>query len=153
VAIDTKHLPDDPQTLQQMVLDLMAQLEREFTERSKVESLLRELLDAKRNRKSEQLSEEQLACSRHSGRHAKRNGKRGRPGLRVTTRTMTPRLAQAQRKTRSGPVAGSLCHDISNGSAFCTICRMRKGTAILASRICGLSVKSRVNATNTFRRN
>jgi hypothetical protein len=61
VAIDPKHLPDDPKTLQQMVLDLMAQLDREFSERSKVESLLRELLDAKRNRKSEQLSEDQLA--------------------------------------------------------------------------------------------
>jgi len=61
VAIDPKHLPDDPKTLQQIVLDLMAQLEREFTERSKVESLLRELLDAKRNRKSEQLSQDQLA--------------------------------------------------------------------------------------------
>jgi transposase len=61
VAIDPKHLPDDPKTLQQMVLDLMAQLDREFTERGKVETLLRELLDAKRNRKSEQLSDEQLA--------------------------------------------------------------------------------------------
>lgn len=61
MAIDPKHLPDDPKTLQQIVLDLMAQLEREFTERSKVESLLRELLDAKRNRKSEQLSQDQLA--------------------------------------------------------------------------------------------
>ena len=44
-----------------MVLDLMAQLEREFTERNKIEALLRELLDAKRNRKSEQLSADQLA--------------------------------------------------------------------------------------------
>jgi transposase len=61
VAIDPKHLPDDAQTLQQMVLDLMAQLDREFSERSKVESLLRELLDAKRSRKSEQLSQDQLA--------------------------------------------------------------------------------------------
>jgi transposase len=61
VAIDPKHLPDDPKTLQQMVLDLMTQLDREFSERSKVESLLRELLDAKRNRKSEQLSPDQLA--------------------------------------------------------------------------------------------
>jgi transposase len=61
VAIDPKHLPDDAKTLQQMVLDLMAQLDREFTERGKVETLLRELLDAKRNRKSEQLSDEQLA--------------------------------------------------------------------------------------------
>jgi hypothetical protein len=44
-----------------MVLDLMAQVDREFIERGKVETLLRELLDAKRNRKSEQLSDEQLA--------------------------------------------------------------------------------------------
>lgn len=44
-----------------MVLDLMAQLDREFSERTKIEALLRELLDAKRNRKSEQLSSDQLA--------------------------------------------------------------------------------------------
>jgi len=44
-----------------MVLDLIAQLDREFTERNKIEALLRELLDAKRNRKSEQLSADQLA--------------------------------------------------------------------------------------------
>ncbi len=61
MAIDPKHLPEDPKTLQQMVLDLMAQLDHEFSERSKIEALLRELLDAKRNRKSEQLSDEQLA--------------------------------------------------------------------------------------------
>ena len=61
MAFDPKYLPDDPKTLQQMVLDLMAQLDRESSERSKVESLLRELLDAKRNRKSEQLSQDQLA--------------------------------------------------------------------------------------------
>jgi transposase len=61
VAIDPKHLPEDPKTLQQMVLDLMAQLDREFTERNKIEGLLRELLDAKRTRKSEQLSADQLA--------------------------------------------------------------------------------------------
>jgi transposase len=61
VALDPKHLPEDPKALQQMVLDLMAQLDREFTERSKIEALLRELLDARRNRKSEQLSAEQLA--------------------------------------------------------------------------------------------
>jgi transposase len=61
VAIDVKHLPHDPKVLQQMVLDLMAQLDRESAERNKFETLLRELLDAKRNRKSEQLSADQLA--------------------------------------------------------------------------------------------
>jgi hypothetical protein len=61
VAIDPKHLPEDAKVLQRMVLDLMAQLDREFTERNKIEALLRELLDARRDRKSEQLSDEQLA--------------------------------------------------------------------------------------------
>jgi len=61
VAFDPKHLPEDPQVLQQMVLDLMAQLDRECTERNKIEALLRELLNARRNRKSEQLSSDQLA--------------------------------------------------------------------------------------------
>ena len=61
MSFDPKHLPDDPQALRQIVLDLMGQLEREFAERHKVEALLRELLDAKRTRKSEQLSPDQLA--------------------------------------------------------------------------------------------
>ena len=61
MAIDPKHLPEDSKTLQQMVLDLMAQLDREFTERNKIEGLLLELLDAKRTRRSEQLSADQLA--------------------------------------------------------------------------------------------
>src|SRR4051795_5207305 len=50
-----------------MVLDLVAQLDRELTERSKIETLLRELLDAKRNRKSEQLSAAQLALFAAAG--------------------------------------------------------------------------------------
>jgi transposase len=61
VPIDPKHLPDDPRALRAMVLDLIAQLDKEFHERGKVEALLRELLDAKRNRRSERLSEDQLA--------------------------------------------------------------------------------------------
>lgn len=59
--MDPKYLPEDPKVLQQMVLDLMAQLDRESAERTKIETLLRELLDAKRSRKSEQLTADQLA--------------------------------------------------------------------------------------------
>src|SRR5947199_7924632 len=65
-----------------MVLDLMEQLDREFSERSKVESLLRELLDAKRNRKSEQLSQDQLAlfASLWQARQAEREAASAREG-------------------------------------------------------------------------
>lgn len=61
VAIDPRHLPDDPQVLKQMLVDLLGQLNREAAERNKIENLLRELLDAKRQRRSEQLSADQLA--------------------------------------------------------------------------------------------
>jgi transposase len=61
VAIDLEHLPEDPKILQKMVQDLTAQLDRESTERLKIETILRELLEARRNRKSEQLSADQLA--------------------------------------------------------------------------------------------
>ena len=44
-----------------MVLDLAEQLDRAFVEQHKYQSLLRELLEAQRHRKSEQLSKQQLA--------------------------------------------------------------------------------------------
>ena len=53
MAIGIEHLPEDPKVLQQMVLDLTAQLDRESTERHKVETILRELIESRRSRKSE----------------------------------------------------------------------------------------------------
>ena len=61
MAIDPLHLPSDPKVLQRMVLDLLAQLDRECGAKSKIEAMLRELLDAERGRKSEQLPVDQLA--------------------------------------------------------------------------------------------
>jgi transposase len=61
VAIDPKSLPRDAETLRKIVVDLAEQLDRSLAEQNKYQSLLRELLEAQRNRKSEQLSKEQLA--------------------------------------------------------------------------------------------
>ena len=61
MAIDPKSLPRDTETLRKIVVDLAEQLDRSLAEQNKYQSLLRELLDAQRNRKSEQLSKEQLA--------------------------------------------------------------------------------------------
>ena len=47
--------------MRKIVVDLAEQLDRACAEQQKYESLLRELLEAQRNRKSEQLSKEQLA--------------------------------------------------------------------------------------------
>lgn len=54
LPVDPTALPVDPETLQKIIVDLTAQLDR-------TERLLRQLLQAKTGRKSEQLSREQLA--------------------------------------------------------------------------------------------
>src|SRR3954468_6484677 len=61
MAIDPNSLPRDSETLRKIVVDLAEQLDRSLVEQNKYQSLLRELLEAQRNRKSEQLSKEQLA--------------------------------------------------------------------------------------------
>ena len=61
MAVDPNSLPRDAETLRKIVVDLAEQLDRSLTEQNKYQSLLRELLEAQRNRKSEQLSKEQLA--------------------------------------------------------------------------------------------
>ena len=61
MPLDPKQLPRDVATLHKIVQDLAAQLDRSFREQNKYQSLLRELLDAQRDRKSEQLSKAQLA--------------------------------------------------------------------------------------------
>jgi transposase len=61
VAIDRKQLPESAEVLQQMVLDLIAQLDASEARRIKTENLLRQLLAARSGRRSEQITEEQLA--------------------------------------------------------------------------------------------
>ena len=61
MPLDPKQLPQDVNTLQKIVLDLAEQLDRSLEEQNKYQSLLRELLEAQRNRRSERLSREQLA--------------------------------------------------------------------------------------------
>ena len=61
VPIDRKQLPDSADVLQQMVLDLIAQLDASEARRIKTENLLRQLLAARSGRRSEQITDEQLA--------------------------------------------------------------------------------------------
>src|SRR5271168_2135175 len=61
VPIDRKQLPQSADVLQQMVLDLIAQLDASEARRIKTENLPRQLLAARSGRRSEQITEEQLA--------------------------------------------------------------------------------------------
>jgi transposase len=60
VPIDRKQLPQSAEVLQQMVLDLIAQLDASEARRIKTENLLRQLLAARSGRRSEQITDEQL---------------------------------------------------------------------------------------------
>ena len=61
MSVDRKQLPESAEVLQQMVLDLIAQLDASEARRINTENLLRQLLAARSGRRSEQITEEQLA--------------------------------------------------------------------------------------------
>ncbi len=61
MPIDREQLPASAEVLQRMVLDLIAQLDASEARRIKTENLLRQLLAAKSGRRSEQITDEQLA--------------------------------------------------------------------------------------------
>jgi hypothetical protein len=90
VAIDRKQLPESADVLQQMVLDLIAQLESEQARREKTEYLLRQLLAARSGRSSERLSDEQLALF----------AKRRSPTVQSPPRTMIVMMIPQQRPAR-----------------------------------------------------
>jgi transposase len=131
VAIDPKHLPEDPKVLQQMVLDLMTQLDREFSERNKIESLLRELLDAKRNRKSEQLSADQLAlfAAAWQARQAAAEGADTTDGPDDDDQNAKPGASDGTQKRSSGRQAlprhlkrERIVHDLADSEKHCQVC-------------------------------
>jgi transposase len=131
VAIDSKHLPEDPQVLQKMVLDLIAQLDRESAERHKIEAMLRELLDARRNRKSEQLSADQLALFAAAW-EARQAAEAAKPteGPDDQDNDTKPEAGQAAPKKNNGgrqPLPKHLkreriVHDLTDSEKHCVVC-------------------------------
>jgi transposase len=113
-----------------MVLDLMAQLDREFTERNKIEALLRELLNARRNRKSEQLSADQLALFATAWQA--RQAEPTKPNdSDDDDPNANPGAGESARKKRTGgrqPLPRHLkreriVHDLAEKEKHCSICR------------------------------
>ena len=112
--------------------DLAEQLDRSLTEQNKYQSLLRELLEAQRNRKSEQLSKEQLALFETAGRHGVR--KANPLPKRTTMTSMAMRGAgaktgEAPKQKRGGrqPLARHLkreriVHDLAEAEKHCDCC-------------------------------
>src|ERR1700730_14951098 len=114
-----------------MVLDLMAQLDREFTERNKIEVLLRELLDARRTRKSEQLSADQLALFEAAWQARQAEAAPSEPGSSDDDTNANPGAGASARKKRTGgrqPLPRHLkreciVHDLAEEEKHCSTCQ------------------------------
>src|SRR5205823_812423 len=129
--IDPNQLPQDADTLRKIVLDLVAQLDRAFAERHKYEELLRELIEAQRTRKSEQLSKEQLALfeAAWQARHPEEESVGAEDDDDIGDAEGEQKQDQPQTHKRGGrqPLARHLSrerivHDLAESEKHCSCC-------------------------------
>jgi transposase len=128
LAIDPNALPNDVDLLHKIVVELCERLKHETSEKDKYRSLLRELLEAQRNRKSEQLSKDQLALFETLWK-ASRPEEEEEEQAPEPAAEDEPKPEEPQVKKRSGrqPLARHLVrervvHDLAESEKHCTCC-------------------------------
>jgi transposase len=132
VSIDPNTLPRDAETLRKIIVDLAEQLDHSITEQNKYQNLLRELLEAQRNRKSEQLSKEQLALfeAAWQAREAEAGSAAGDDEDDLDDDAgATPKSNESPQQKRGGrqPLAQHLkreriVHDLAEADKHCACC-------------------------------
>ena len=123
--IDPNSLPKDADVLRKIVVDLCEQLRHESSEKDKYRSLLCELLDAQRNRKSEQLSKEQLALFDALWKAS--DPEEEDPDPRAEQEEDEPEEPQAKKRSGRQPLAKDLIrerivHDLPEAEKHCGGC-------------------------------
>jgi len=130
LSIDPNALPKDVDQLHKLVVELCERLKHETSEKDKYRSLLRELLDAERNRKSEQLSKDQLALfeTLWKANHPDEDGEK-EEGAEPAAAEEEQKPEKPETKKRSGrqPLARHLVrervvHEKSTATAAAKIC-------------------------------
>ena len=124
--IDLNSLPDDASALRKIVGELAAQLQHESTEKDKYRSLLRELLEAQRSRKSEQLSKEQLALFEElwKAQQAEDESEEAEPDAGGEEGAQTPRTKKVsvRKPLASHLVRERIVHDLAESEKRCHEC-------------------------------
>ena len=125
--IDPKALPKDVSILHKIIVDLCAQLQQESTEKDKYRSLLRELLDAERGRKSEQLSKEQLALFEELWKASETAEDEEESEPDAEPEQDKPQQTQARKRSGRQPLAKDvirerIVHDLSEAEKHCDGC-------------------------------
>jgi transposase len=123
--IDPDTLPKDADALRKIVVDLCEQLRHESSEKDKYRSLLRELLDAQRNRKSEQLSKEQLALFESLWKASDPEEEESEPA--AEPEPDKPEKSQTKKRGGRQPLAKDLIrerivHDLAEAEKHCDGC-------------------------------
>jgi len=124
-AIDPDTLPKDVALLRKMVLDLCEQLRHESSEKDKYRSLLKELLEAQRNRKSEQLSKDQLALFEALWKSSDAQQEESEPP--VEDEPKQPEERPAKKRSGRQPLAKDvvrerIVHDLAETEKHCGCC-------------------------------
>ena len=132
MAIDRKQLPESAEVLQQMVLDLIAQLDATQARCEKTENLLRQLLAARSGRGSERLSEDQLALFETEWKAqaaatetpaANENKDDDPPAATGDTAGDTPKGNQRGRRPLPGHLRRErIVHDLAESEKHCAAC-------------------------------
>jgi len=125
--IDPHTLPKDVDALQKIVVDLCEQLQHESAEKDKYRSLLRELLEAQRSRKSEQLSKEQLTLFEELWKARQPEEASEEPAAAETGGDEKPPEAPVKKRTGRQPLAKNLVrerivHDLAEAEKHCDGC-------------------------------
>ena len=130
LTVDPNALPKDIDQSHKIVVELCERLKHETSEKDKYQSLLRELLDAQRNRKSEQLSKDQLALFEtlwkanqpDEEEEAKPEGSES-----VAEEEQKPEKPQTKKRSGRQPLARHLVrervvHDLAESEKHCACC-------------------------------
>lgn len=130
LSIDPNALPEDVGLLHKIVVELCERLKHETSEKDKYQSLLRELLDAQRNRKSEQLSKDQLALfaelwkATHPDEEEEAKAEDAAPSAEPEPQ---PEKPESKKRRGRQPLAGNLVrerivHDLAESEKHCACC-------------------------------
>jgi transposase len=132
LALDPNQLPKDVDLLHKIVVELCERLKHETSEKDKYRSLLRELLEAQRNRKSEQLSKEQLALFETLWKAGHPEEPAPEPQVepdaeRVVEEEQKPEESQSKKRSGRQPLARHLVrervvHDLAESEKHCNGC-------------------------------
>ena len=129
LSIDPNALPNDVDLLHKIVVELCERLKHETSEKDKYRTLLRELLEAQRNRKSEQLSKDQLALFATLWKASHPEEEEPPDPEPTTEEEEEQKLEEPQTRKRSGrqPLARHLerervVHDLPEPEKHCDCC-------------------------------